>query len=171
MDAPKASHSMMPEIDAPIQYLWDLDPRPLDPLAPAADWTATSDLGFLSVDPSATQTFNDGGEVKYLSQSRTTTHERLSRQAFNTTGMNQYRTVPQAAPHTTSYSSENMTVPLHDPGVNINDDPAATWNMTTAGDAKASQIDRQCIHTVEGDSDNDKEKEERCVVWDGTGSL
>ena len=53
----------------------------------------------------------------------------------------------------------------------INDDPAATWNMTTAWDANSSQIDRQCIHTVEGDSVNDKEKEKRCVVWDRTGSL
>ena len=54
-----------------------------------------------------------------------------------------------------------MTVPLRYFDANIYGDPAATWG----------QIDTQCIHTVEGDSDNDKEKEERCVVWDGTGSL
>ena len=174
MDTQKASHRITPEIDAPIQYLWDLDPGPLDPLAPidiAGDWTATSDLGFLSVDPLATQTFEEGGEVKHLSQSRTTTHERLSRQAFNTTSMDQLPTVPRAAPHTTSYSSTNTTVPLHYLGANINDGPAATWNMTTAGDAKACQMDRQCIHTVEGDSGNDKLKEEGCVVWEGTSFL
>ena len=61
-----------------------------------------------------------------------------------------------------------MAVPLHDPEANINGDPAAPPDMTRV---KASPIDTQCIHTVEGDSGKDKDKEERYVVWDGTGSL
>ena len=75
--------------------------------------------------------------------------------------MNQRRTASQATPHTSFYPSAYMTVPLHYPEANIYGAPAATWG----------QIDTQYIHTVEGDSGNDKEKEERCVVWDGTGSL
>ena len=54
-----------------------------------------------------------------------------------------------------------MTVPLRYSDANIYGDPAAAWG----------QIDTRYINTVEGDSGNDKEKEERCVVWDGTSSL
>ena len=54
-----------------------------------------------------------------------------------------------------------MTVPLRYSGANTYGDPAAAWG----------QIDTQCINTVEGDRGNDKEKDERCVVWDGSGSL
>jgi len=43
--------------------------------------------------------------------------------------------------------------------------------MTTTSDAKSNEIDRQGTHTVEGDTGNDKEEEERYVVWDGSGSL
>ena len=89
-------------------------------------------------------------------------------QAFDPTSMHQYHSASQATPYASFCTSTNMTVPLRDPEANINGEPVATIDMTTA---RASQIDTQCIHTVEGDSGNDKEKDERCVVWDGTGSL
>ena len=75
--------------------------------------------------------------------------------------MNQHHIAFQTTPYTSFHPSAHMTVPLRYFDANIYGDPAATWG----------QIDTQCIHTVEGDSDNDKEKEERCVVWDGSGSL
>ena len=43
--------------------------------------------------------------------------------------------------------------------------------MTTTGDAKASQIDTQCIRTVEGDNVTGKENEGRYVVFDVSDSL
>ena len=82
--------------------------------------------------------------------------------------MNQYHTPPQLTPHNPSTKNP---VPLRHFEANINDDAAATWDMTTTSDAKSNEIDRQGTHTVEGDTGNDKEEEERYVVWDGSGSL
>ena len=64
-DAQGAPHSMMPNIDAPIQDLCDFDLGPLHPLAPidmAADWNTPS--VFPSVDHLATRISNEGREVK-----------------------------------------------------------------------------------------------------------
>ena len=104
----------------------------------------------------------------YLNQSRITTDEPLWYQAFNPTSMHQYHTASQPIPHASFYTSTNLTAPLRDPEANINGDQAAASDVTTA---KASQIDTQCIHTVEGDSGNDKDIEERYVVLGGNGSL
>ena len=82
-------------------------------------------------------------------------------QAFDPTSTHRHHTASQATRYTSSYTSANVTVPLRGPEANINGDLAETSDMTTA---KASQIDRQCIHTVEGDSGKDKDKEERYVV-------
>ena len=84
--------------------------------------------------------------------------------------MNQYYTAPRATPYTSFYSSTNTSVPLRYPEADINDDAAATWDMTTR-DARASQIDGHGIRAVEGDNGNDKEKEGWYVVWDGSGAL
>ena len=65
-DTQEAPHCMMPEIDAPIQDLWDLDLDPLGPLAPidiAADWNTAPGLVFPSMDPLSTRTSNEGREV------------------------------------------------------------------------------------------------------------
>ena len=75
--------------------------------------------------------------------------------------MNQHHIAFQTAPYTSFDPSACMTVPLRYSDANIYGDPAAAWG----------QIDTRYINTVEGDSGNDKEKEERCVVWDGTSSL
>ena len=75
--------------------------------------------------------------------------------------MNQHHTASQTTPYTSFYTSANMAVPLRYSGANIYGVPAAAWG----------QIDMQCINTVEGDSGNDRKKDERCVVWDETGSL
>ena len=65
-DAQGAPHSMMPNIDAPIQDLCDLDLGPLQyPLAPidmAAEWNTPS--VFPSVDHLATRTSTEAREVK-----------------------------------------------------------------------------------------------------------
>ena len=153
----------MPEIDPFIQYP---DLGPLDPLAPmgiAADRSTTSDA-------LATQPFNEGREVKAPQSESNCNYNAFPYQAFNAISADQYHTAPQTMSHTSVYPSENTTVPLHYPGVNINDGATVTWDMTTASDATASQVDRQGIHTAEGYNGNE-EKEERYVVWDGSGSL
>ena len=66
-DAQRALYCTMPDIGAPIQDLCNLDLGPLHPLAltdMAADWTSPSGLVFLSMDPLATRTSNEGREVK-----------------------------------------------------------------------------------------------------------
>ena len=64
-------------------------------------------------------------------------------------------------PQISFYPSANMTVPLQDLEANINDNTAAMWHMATTSNAQTSQIDRQHIHTAEGDNSTDKAKEER----------
>ena len=75
--------------------------------------------------------------------------------------MNQARTAPSAISHISFYPSANMIAPLRGLEANINYDTAAMRHMPTTNNAKASQIDRQHIHTVEGNNGTDKAKEER----------
>lgn len=71
-----------------------------------------------------------------------------------------------------SYLHPHTTTPvLHRyRGPNINADAAAKLDMTTTSDAGANEIDRQGIHTAEGNHGNE-EKEGRYVVWARSGSL
>ena len=85
--------------------------------------------------------------------------------------MNQYHTAPQATPHFSLYPSAYATVPLRYPESNTHDDAAATWHMTTTNDPNVGQIDGQRSNTVEGDNSADEGKEERYVVWGGSGTL
>ena len=41
--------------------------------------------------------------------------------------------------------------------------------MNTACGGKASQIDGQSLHIVEGTNSHDKENDAQYVVWDGAG--
>ena len=66
-DAQIVPHIVTPNIDAPIQYPWDLYLGPTHPLAPidiATVWNTPASLTVPSVDTSATQTLNEGIEVK-----------------------------------------------------------------------------------------------------------
>ena len=68
-DVQRTSHRMTPEIDAPIQYIWDQDFGSLHLLAPmdsGADRSTISSLVLPSVDQLATQTFNEGRKVTLL---------------------------------------------------------------------------------------------------------
>jgi hypothetical protein len=64
-----------------------------------------------------------------------------------------------------------MTMPLHYHEAVIHDDAAAAWHLTMPSDTNISHINIQAIPTVEDDNGNDREKEERYVVWDGSGAL
>ena len=84
------------------------------------------------------------------------------------TGTVQGHTAPQDTPHAPIYISTNTPMPLRYLETTIDDSAAATWRMTTTSDAKASQIDTQCIRTA---SVTDKESERRYVVFDVSGSV
>jgi hypothetical protein len=85
-------------------------------------------------------------------------------QALNTTSLSQYDTTPRATVHTPFDFSTNIPVQPCYPEVDRNGDAAVTWDMTTAYDARASQINEHSLHTVGNNNSPAKENNGQYVV-------
>ena len=85
-------------------------------------------------------------------------------QALNTTSSSQCDITPRATYHTPVYISTNNLVQPHYTESNVSGRTTATWDIITACGEKASQIDGQSFHTVEGTNSHDKENDEQYVV-------
>ena len=90
-------------------------------------------------------------------------------QACNATSSSQLNTTPQITHHTPFYFSTYFPVQPHYPEAIIDGDAAVTWDMNTTCGARAGQIDKQCLHTGEGNKPREKENDEQYVVWNRTG--
>ena len=80
------------------------------------------------------------------------------------TSLSQCDITPQITYHTPFYFSINIPVQPHYPEDIMNGDAAVTWDINTASGRKASRIDEQSLHTVEGNTSHDKENDEQFWV-------
>ena len=179
--AQRPSEDKVPEIDPILEFPWGpvLGSRHL--VAPmgmgitamevtAERWSADSSLVFPSLDPLAVPAWDGEIEVKVPTRGELQlTISSGSIQAPNMTSLSQCDTTPRVTYHTPFHFSTNIPVQPHYPKANVSDDAAATWDMNTACGAKASQIDGQSLHILEGTNSHDKENDAQYVVWDGAG--
>ena len=149
--AQRASRRSMPRVDLDLG-----PPYPLAPIEVAVDRSTISGLVFPFMDSSTMQIWNEGREVNVPPPGLSDAFRFV--QALPT----QYSTIPRMqAP---SYSTTNTIVPPRYSEANVIGQAVAPWDsytMCATRDAKASQIDGHGPCTVEGDNDNNEEKDEK----------